>query len=292
MTGNHVTDYGFGPGSGEGLDSGFGDTLGPEADDALRSGLRARAELVTITAPPIAAVRRRALRRRKRRGVIQGVGGLAATCAVIAGIVAWSPGREAGDDAGRRLGGATTVASTTPSDTVPWDMSRPIPASSFLQASDLGSGWKGPLGSPDVRTALTLDGDHCESTGVYQAQVPVAPAVDRYFEQYSPSGNRTNEAWEAIYTFAPGAGAAVMRKVRAALTIGCGAPQFVKILGYPSTTADEAIVFTVGGDSRNLLVRSGDRVASALLDTVPSGQDGSTSMDELAKQMAIRLTAA
>ena len=117
----------------------------------------------------------------------------------------------------------------------------------------------------------------------------MTPAATVYFEQYSPSGGRTNEAWEAIYIFAPGIGPAVMGNVRAALVTGCGAPQ-LKVLAYPSTAGDEAIVFTVDGGTRNLLVRSGDRVASALVNTVPSGQDGATSMDRLAKLMATRLT--
>jgi hypothetical protein len=258
MTGEHGTDGGIGPEADAGASA--------AVDDALRSGLRARADLLAITAPPLAAVRRRALRRRrKRRSVVQGVVGLAAMCAVVAAIVAWSP---------------------LP---LPLKASRTASVSSFLQASDLGPGWKGPIGSPPPRTELTLDADQCESAGAYRAQAPVTPAANRYFEQYSPSGTRTNEAWEAIFIFAPGAGPAVMSSVRTALATGCGAPR-LKVLAYPSTAGDEAIVFTVDGGTRNLLVRSGDRVASALVNTVPPGQDGAASMDELAKLMATRLT--
>ena len=61
---------------------------------ALRSGLLSRADLVTITPPPIAAVRQRAQKRRIRRGVFQGLSGVVATSAVAAGVFAWSPGRD------------------------------------------------------------------------------------------------------------------------------------------------------------------------------------------------------
>ena len=264
MTGEHGTDGGIGPDVG--ADIGDGADVSAAVGDALRSGLRGCADLLSITAPPIAVVRRRALRRRKRRSVVQGVVGLAATCAVVAAIVAWSP------------------------SPLPLKASRTASVSSFLQASDLGPGWKGPLDSPPPSTALTLDANQCESAGAYRAQVPVTPAADRYFEQYSPSGSRTNEAWEAIYIFAPGTGPTVMSSVRTALATGCGVPQ-LKVLAYPSTVGDEAIVYTVDGGTRNLLVRSGDRVASALVNTVPAGQDGAASMDELAKLMATRLTA-
>lgn len=292
MTGEHGTDGGFGPGADAGADA------SAAVDGALRSGLRGRADLLTITAPPIAVVRRRALRRRRRRSVVQGVVGLAATCVVVAGIVAWSPGRDARNAASAASGGmgrtsagssASSSSQSSSSAPSPSNASRTTSASAFLRASDLGSGWKGPIGNPSSRTELTLAGSGCESAGVYRPQVPVAPAVNRYFEQYSPSGSRTNEAWEAIYIFAPGTGPAVMSSVRAALATGCGTPR-LQVLAYPSTAGDEAIVFTVDGGTRNLLVRSGDRVASALVNTVPSGQDGAASMDELAKLMATRLT--
>jgi len=290
MTREHGTDGGFGAGVDAGADA------SAAVDDALRSGLRGRADLLTITAPPIAVVRRRALRRRRRRSVVQGVVGLAATCVVVAGIVAWSPGRDARNGAlvasggmGRTLAGSSTSSSSQSSSPSPSNVSRTTSASGFLQASDLGSGWKGPIGSPSSRNELTLAGSGCESAGVYRPQVPVAPAVNRYFEQYSPSGSRTNEAWEAIYIFAPGTGPTVMSSIRAALATGCGTPH-LQVLAHPSTAGDEAIVFTVDGGTRNLLVRSGDRVASALVNTVPAGQDGAASMDELAKLMATRLT--
>lgn len=284
MTGEHCTDGGIGPED----DALAGADASAAVDDALRSGLRARADLLSITAPPLAVVRRRALRRRKRRSVVQGMVGLAATCGVVAGIVAWSPGRDA-RGGGSVASGAIVRTSAASSLLSPSNTSRTTSAAGFLQASDLGSGWKGPIGSPSSRTELTLAGSGCESAGVYHAQVPVTPAANRYFEQYSPSGSRTNEAWEAIYIFAPGTGPTVMSNVRAALATGCGAPH-LKVLAYPSTAGDEAIVFTVDGGTRNLLVRSGDRVASALVNTVASGQDGAASMDELAKLMATRLT--
>lgn len=297
MTGEYGgTDGGIGPEAGarvgDGADVGAGADVSAAVDDALRSGLRGRADLLTITAPPIAVVRRRALRRRRRRSVVQGAVGLGATCAVVAGIVAWSPGRDARSGGSVTSGGvarASSASSSAPSPlSSPSHTSRTISAAGFLQASDLGSGWKGPIGRPSSRTELSLAGSGCEGTGVYRAQVPVTPAVNRYFEQYSPSGSRTNEAWEAIYIFAPGTGPTVMSSVRTALATGCGAPQ-LKVLAYPSTAGDEAIVFTVDGGTRNLLVRSGDLVASALVNTVPSGQDGAAAMDELAKLMATRL---
>lgn len=268
------------------------DGIEPETDDVLRSSLRACADLVAIPAPPIAAVRRRAQRRRKRRGVIQGLSGLAAMCAVVAAIVAWSPGRDV-------IGGpvpphteASSPTWTVTSADAALDASHTTSAAAFLQASDLGPGWKGPIGSQGERTQFSPGVlTQCGSAGPYRPQVPVTPATDHIYREYSPSGKLTNAAEEAVYTFAAGTGPVVMDKARAALN-SCKESNFIKILSSPSTVADEAIVFTVGGDTRNLLVRSGDRVASVLVNTVSPGPDGAAWTDALAKEMARRLTVA
>lgn len=253
------------------------DGIKPEADEALRWGLQSRADLFTISTPPIAAVRRRAQKRRKRRGVTRGLSGLVAVCAVVGGIAAWSP--ERGD-----------VASPTPAIAVESSPTPTTSVSNYLLASDLGAGWTGP-GTAAPRPGLALYGPHCSDEGYFPPQNSVTPAPNKVYYQYSAPGQVSNETLEAIYTFAAGTGPALMDKARAALAAGCGTPQYVKVLATPSTVADEAIVFTVGGDGCNILVQSGDRVASAAVDRLPKDQDKTTWMDQLAQQMAIRLTA-
>jgi hypothetical protein len=82
-----------------------------------------------------------------------------------------------------------------------------------------------------------------------------------------------------------------MAKVRAALKTGCGEPGFIKLLASPPIVTDEAIVYTAGGDTRNVLVRSGDRVASMVVNSIPAGQAGTDWITEVTQQMAARLKA-
>ncbi|MEY9894627.1 hypothetical protein ABIA31_008313 [Catenulispora sp. MAP5-51] len=266
----------------------------PETGDALRSGLHARAGRVDISPPPIGAVRQRAQKRRRRRGMVQGLSGLAVTCAVVVGIVAWSPG--GGDVAGPGPTSTTDASSARPSRTpTPTPTPQPKPTTSrttsisdFLLASDLGAGWTGPVASPVPRPGLSLAGSYCEDTGYYSSQTPVEPAPNKLY--YFTTQKNAAETEEAVYTFAAGTGASVMEKVRTALVAGCGDPKLIKVLASPSTVADEAIVFTTGGGGGNILVRSGDRVASAALNLIPPGQDRVVWMVAVAKQMAVRLT--
>jgi hypothetical protein len=269
----------------------------PETGDALRSGLHARAGRVDISPPPIGAVRQRAQKRRRRRGMVQGLSGLAVTCAVVVGIVAWSPG--GGDVAGpgpmnTESSSATPSRTPTPSQTDA-PSRKPTPTTSrttsdsdFLLASDLGAGWTGPVSSaPHV--GPVLGNGICITSGYFSPPMPVEHGPDKL---YFPPGNGNGfGAQEAIYTYAAGTGASVMAKARTALEAGCGHPQQIKLLASPSTVADDAIVYTsIGGDATNILVRSGDRVASVALETFPSGQDSATWMETLAKLMAVRLT--
>lgn len=268
------------------IEDGIGSESKAESGEVLRRGLQTRADLFTISSPPIAAVRRRAQRRRRRRGVIQGVSGLAVMCAVVGGVVAWSPAR---DEVASTAAGSRVESSPTPSP--PLSSAPPTTsASNYLLASDLGAGWTGP-DSAASRPGLALYGPHCTDEGYFPPQKSVTPAPNKIYYQYSAPGQVSNETLEAIYTFAAGTGPALMDKARTALAAGCGTPQYVKLLGTPSTVADEAIVFTTGGDGCNILVQSGDRVASAAVDRLPKDQDKATWMDQLAKQMAIRLTA-
>ncbi|MEY9933365.1 hypothetical protein ABH926_008018 [Catenulispora sp. GP43] len=274
----------------------------PEPGDALRSGLHARAGRVEIPPPPIGVVRQRAQRRRRRRGMVQGLSGLAATCAVVVGIVAWSPG---GGDVSEPGPMNTESSSATPSRTpahsqTPTPSRTPAPSrmptpttsrttssSDFLLASDLGAGWTGPVSSaPHV--APILGGSPCGVSGYFSPPMPVEPGPNKLY--FPPHAENGFGAQEAIYTYAAGTGASVMAKARTALEAGCGDPQTIKLLASPSTVADEAIVFTAGGSGGNILVRSGDRVASAAVETLPPGQDRTASMVALAKQMAVRLT--
>jgi hypothetical protein len=155
----------------------------------------------------------------------------------------------------------------------------------------MGAGWTGPISNPAPRPGLALYGKDCADAPYFPPQKAVTPALNKFYYQYAAPGQVTNEAQEAIYTFAAGTGPAIIGKVRAALEAGCGMPQDIKLLATPSTVADEAIVFTTGGDGCNILVRSGDRVASTAVDRLPSDRDKAAWMDQLAKQMATRLTA-
>ena len=117
----------------------------------------------------------------------------------------------------------------------------------------------------------------------------MTPAPDKLYH-YSVPGKQTNILYEAVFTFAPGTGPSVMAKVRAVVKTGCGLPNF-KLLTSPPTVADEVIVYTEGTDVRSVLVRSGDRVASMIVNTFPAGQTAEPWIDTVAQQMAIRLTA-
>lgn len=298
MTRNHLTDSGIEP-----------------ENAPLRSELRTRADLVTIIPPPIPLVRRNARKRRMRRRVVRGLSGMAVTCAVVAGVIVFSPGQDTGISPAptntdrpsptRTAGSpsptpnptpstkstsANTSTNTPPTSTSSSTSSLSTSASSYLLASDLGAGWTGPDGSSAPRTELIVAGSDCQNAGVYQPQVPVTPAPNKIYRN-PDTGPQPNVALEAVYLFAPGTGPAVMTKVRAALKTGCGQPGTIKLLTSPPTAADETIVYTSDGNTRNILVRSGDRVASILLSTIPAGQEGTTWITEVAQRMATRLMA-
>jgi hypothetical protein len=270
----------------------------PEPEtDALRSGLLTRAGLITIAPPPIPAVRRNAKKRRTRRRTVQGLSSLAATCGVVASVIAWSPGQDVGigpapadedtPTATRTMAPPSPLPThTTRSTTAP--PAQTTSASDYLRASDLGAGWTGPDSDLAPRPALSVGTTQCEIAGDYRAQVPVTPAPNKDYS-FPASGGQTNKLFEAVYTFAPDTGPTVMANVRAALKTGCGLPKYIRLLDTPSTVADEAIVFTVGG-GRNVLVRSGDRVASVVVDPIPAGPAGIAWITDVARQMAIRLT--
>jgi hypothetical protein len=271
-----------------------GNGIEPEAD-TLRAGLHAEADIFTVSRPPIAAVRRRAGKRRTWRWTLQGLSGAAVTCAVIAGIAVWTPGRDAASGPTPWSSGAAPARTAQPTPTTTSGPSTSAPptgsTSGYLLSSDLGTGWTGPVGSPSIRTELTVAGSACQNANVYQPQVPVTPAWSNTYDEHSASGKQTNVLFEAVYTFAPGTGTGVLDKVRAALGTGCGSPASIKLLASLPAIGDEAIVYTAGGDSRNILVRIGDRLASAVVNIVPSGQDGTGWIDHVAQQMAARLAA-
>jgi hypothetical protein len=258
--------------------------------EALRSGLRTRADRVTITRPPIPAVRQSARKRRTRRGLFQGLSVVAVTCAAAAGAVAWSPGSGTSSSP-TPPGTRPTPTHTTRAEPAPPPSSTPSTppqttsaTDGRLLASDIGSQWTGPT-LWGMRPSLDVAGGNLCSG--YKTQVPVTPTPNHIYRP--PSGNAGNVALEAIYTFSPGTGPAVMSAVRAALGTGCGDPKLIKLLMDTPTVADEAIVFTTGGSSRNALVRSGDRVASVVVGQVPDGQQGNEWFSTLVKQMAVRL---
>ena len=254
------------------------DTTGYQTD-ALQAGLHARADLVTISRPPIAEVRQRAQKRRKRRRLVQGLSGVTATCAVVAGVIALSPSRGADSSPA-----PTTSFTPAPTHTTAPTTSAPTTSiANYLQASDLGPGWHAPVGA-GTRPAPILGSSQCGLSGAFNPPMPIKPAPNY---SYTAPGN---SMLEAVYTYAPGNAPKVMADARTALTTGCGRPQEIKLLDSPTTVADEAIVFTVGGDSRNVLVRSGDRVASAVVSLIPAGQAGATWIDTVAQRMATRLT--
>ena len=278
-----------------------------EPDNAsLRSVLRTRADLLTIAPPPIPTVRRNARKRRTRRRMVQGMSGLAVTCAVVAGVIAWSPGQDAGigpsptntdrpsptRTAAPPSHRPTQTTTSTPSPTTPTSTpSRTTSGSGFLLASDLGAGWTGPdTTAAPPRPELEVAGSACSTAGGYQPSVPLTPAPNTLF-RYSAPGKQPNSLFEAVYVFAPGTGPTVMAKVRATLKTGCGLPAYIKLLASPQTVADEAIVYTAGENTRNILVRSGDRVATLAITTVPAGQAGTDLLTTIAQQMATRLMA-
>ncbi|WP_194926959.1 hypothetical protein [Catenulispora pinisilvae] len=250
--------------------------------DALRSGLRTRADLVTISVPPIPAVRERARRRRTRR-LVRALSGVAAASAVVGGVLVWAPGRESDDGA--------------PTTTAPWPTPSPslspssspslaVSTSEYLRAADLGAGWTGPVGST---TSPQLDmGSACEEEGVFHPQIPVAPTLNfRY--TFSPPGKPAIEAFEAVYTFAPGTGNAVMNRVDTALGLLCEQAEDVRALDTP-TVDDDSTAYTTGGGNCYILVRSGDQVASVVVPVMPSGSDATAWIDLVTRQMGKRLT--
>lgn len=280
------------------------DGIEPEPDEALRSVLHTRADLVTITAPPISAVRRRA-KWRKRRSLLQGLSGAAATCAVAAGIVAWAPGHDdtASPAPASTDGRSPTRTATPPPKPPSLPKSSPSPpsatqttpstwrsaaASDFLRTPDLGTGWTfGSLAILTDHPELTQVGNACENASMRHA---LQPSPNWIYSQNSPSGKQTDTATETIYTFAPDTGKTAMDGIRTALKTGCGTPQTFKLLASPSTTADDALVYTPGGHTIVILVRNGDLLASTTVDIVPPDSAGTAWTDELAKTMAIRLT--
>jgi hypothetical protein len=136
-------------------------------------------------------------------------------------------------------------------------------------------------------------GQHLPERRVYKDQVPVTPATNELYQRRSESGAVTGTVLEAVYTFAPGTGHTVMDKVRAAVANGCGDPQNIKLLAVPQTGADEVIIYTDAPGVHNILVRSGDRIASAVTDPQSAGTAGTAGtawLDHLAEQMAVRLT--
>ena len=183
--------------------------------------------------------------------MVQGLSGLAVTCAVVVGIVAWSPG--GGDVAGpgptlhhgRELGEAITDTDTdtaAEADDVPDHIDLRLPPG-LRPGSRMD---RALLPAPAPRPGLSLAGSYCEDTGYYSSQTPVEPAPNKLY--YFTTQKNAAETEEAVYTFAAGTGASVMEKVRTALVAGCGDPKLIKVLASPSTVADEAIVFTTGGD--------------------------------------------
>lgn len=273
-----------------------------ESDEALRSRLHARADLVTITTPPISAVRRRARQRRRRRGMAQALSGVVAACAVVAGIVAWSPGR---DDAGGPAPASTVASSpsfpgtapgatrpTAPSPSPP-TTSRSASISDFLLASDLGAGWvPGSDGMPMVmdEVEMTSAEDACDNGAVRQGALEPALSSASTQVENSPPGKATNSVMETVYNFRAGGGATAMQEIRAALETGCGAPQTTKLLASPQTVADEVLAYTFGDHRGVVFVRSGDLVAATGVAVVPSGQEGVAWIQALAKDVAVRLT--
>lgn len=270
------------------------DDFDPETE-ALRHGLRSRADLVTITRPPIPAVRQRARKQRTRRGILQGLSVVVATCGVAAGVVAWSPASDTSTSPTPSAMGPAPTPTPMPTHTTttaPKPTPTPTPStptqttpftSGLLLASDLGAGWTGPEGSMGLAD-LDVAGGECQN---YQPQVPVAPPVN--YDYMAPGGDQRHTVVEIVYTFAPGTGPTVMAKVRTALQAGCGHPKYIKLLATPQSVADEAIVYTSGEPSRFILVRSGDRVAVLIVDIPPTGQQGTLWLDEVTQHMAVRL---
>ncbi|MBS2536313.1 hypothetical protein KGQ20_26460 [Catenulispora sp. NF23] len=248
--------------------------------DALRSGLRTRADLVTVSVPPIPAVRQRARQRRTRRRMVQALSGIAAASAVVGGALVWAPGRDGGD------GAPTTTPWPTPSPSPSLSPSLATSTADYLRATDLGAGWTGPVGAtPSPQLDM---GGACEQEGVFHPQIPVAPAVD-YLYTSSPPGKPAIEMFEAVYTFAPGTGRAVMNRVNTALGVFCEQPEAVRTLDTP-TVADDSIGYTTGGNNCYILVRSGDRVASAVVPVMPGGAEETGWIDLVTAQMGKRLT--
>lgn len=280
---NHTTDGGAEP-----------------EDAALASGLRTRADLFAIAPPPITAVRRNARKRRTRRKMVQGMSGLAA-CAVVAGVFAWSPRQDTGigptpANTGRpsplQTSAPPSPAPSTPSPSAPSAPSAPVRTTSgsgYLLASDLGPGWTGPDPNSVPLAELDVAGSLCSTVG-YKPSIPVAAAPNQRFMYWAP-GKQPTSLYEAVFVFAPGTGPSVMAEARTALKTGCGHSTYIKLLASPQTSADEVIVYTAGTDTRDILVRSGDRVASAGIAVVPAGQAGTDLIATLAQQMAARLKA-
>lgn len=298
----------FGSDNALGSGAAFGNSAGGDRADSLsplRAGLRAEADLVTISPPPIAAVRQSAGRRRAWRLTFQGFAGVAVACALVGGILVWAPVHGTADGP-VPPGSSTTPAATstapvrtatnpapTPGRSAASSSSSagPVTAAAWLTGGDIGAGWTGSTDNLAPRPALTVVGSTCQNAGVYQPQIPLSPAPNKLYQGHSASGQQTGTLLEAVYTFAPGTGHTVMEKVRAAVATGCGDAKAIKLLPAPQTVADEAIVYSDAADVCNILVRSGDRVASAIVDPVPAGQAGTDLLDHLARQMAARLTA-
>ena len=118
MTGDHATE----------------DDFDPETE-ALRYGLRSRADLVTITRPPIPAIRQRARKQRTRHGILQGLSVVVATCGVAAGVVAWSPGSHPSSSPMPPATGPAPTRTTTAPTPANTTTTTPTPSSSTQTTS-------------------------------------------------------------------------------------------------------------------------------------------------------------
>jgi hypothetical protein len=223
---------------------------------------------------------------------------VAVACALVGGIAVWAPGHgmASGPAPGSSSAPLPTAGTTSPtgtaqpppgeSVTTPSGQGPLEPTTAHVTAADLGTGWTGPVGTPAERQVLTITGSACEQ---HIQEKPVRPAWSLTFDEYSSSGTRTNIFMESVFVFAPGQGPGAMATVRAAIAAGCGSGSGLVPLTPPSAAGDEAILYDLGS-SQEILVRSGDRVAFALVEITPSGAAGSAWTARLARAMGSRLT--